>query len=246
MGQCVNRWKIGVGELVTTDQVLSDQKYKGVSISLSALHIGNYKKADKHIFWSFTDKFRYSSMLNASKTARLHYVSLGLDFGTHYLFDLPKGFKLSVGGLADVYGAVRYVPRNVNNIASADVQLGLRAIVTAHYLYRFHEGFAIGCHYGVSSPLIGCFFSPEYGESYYEIWKNMSGSLARDVRFSSFHNRQGVRGELDLDFVFNHGVLTVGFSHENEWWHAAGNAFSIADIKGTLGFALRLVSIRPY
>ena len=246
MAQCLNRWKFGAGQLSQTNQVLSDQKYKGTSVSFEGLHIGNYRKSDKNIFWSFLDRFEYSWMLNSSQTARLHYVSARFDFGTHYVFDLGQGFKLSAGGLVDVSGAVSYVPRNVNNIASADAQFGIRAVAMAHYKYWVNERFSITCHYGLTTPVIGCFFSPEYGESYYEIWKHLSSSLARDFHFSSFHNRYGVSGIFDFDFIFRTGVLTVGLCHENEWWHAAGNSFSIADIRGTIGFALRLASIKPY
>lgn len=244
--QCLNRWQIGVGELRSTDKVLSDQQYRGVSVALRALHIGNYKKSNSQIFWSFIDDIKYSSMRNSSKTARMHYVSVKLDFGTHYVFELGRGFKLSTGGLIDAFGAMKYVPRNVNNVVSADVQVGLRAVITTHYLYKINERFSIGCHYGLTSPVIGCFFSPEFGESYYEIWQNMSNSLSRDIHFSSFHNRQGVSGELDFDMIFKSGVLTLGFRHENEWWQASGNSFSISDIKGIIGFALRLSSINPY
>ncbi|MCQ2337783.1 MAG: DUF3316 domain-containing protein [Paludibacteraceae bacterium] len=246
VAQCLNRWNFGAGQLTHTDQVLSDQEYKGVSVSFEGLHVGNYRKKENNIFWSFIDRLDYSWMHNSSQTARMHYVSVKLDFGTHYAFDLGRGFKLSAGGLVDVSGAVGYVPRNVNNIASADVQFGLRAVATVHYRYRVNDRFSFACHYGLTTPVVGCFFSPEYGESYYEIWKHLSSSLARDLHFSSFHNRHGVSGIFDFDFIFRTGVLTVGLRHNNEWWHATGNSFSISDIRGTIGFALRLASITPY
>ena len=243
--QSLNRWSIRVGEFRSYDQILSQQEYNGVSITLNALHLGQYRDTG-NVYWYFRDQFRFSPMLNSSRSARLYFGSIRLDYGTNYAFDLGNGFRLSAGGYLDIYGGIKYNTRNVNNIASADVQIGLRAAATAHYMYRWSSKFALGCHYGLSTPLIGCFFAPDYGESYYEIWLNLPSSLNHSVHFSSFHNRQGIMGDLAIDLIFPHGVLTLGFNHENEWWQTSTNSFYESDISGSIGFALRLASLKPY
>ena len=241
--QPVNRWSVRVGEFCSYDPVLSPQQSSGVSITLNALHYAPYRDSS-NVWWSFRDQFRYSPMLNDASSSRTHFGSVRLDYGTHYRFQLAHGLSLTAGGCLDIYGGIKYNTRNVNNIASADVQIGLRAMVSGHYEHDFSSKFGMGVHYGLSTPLIGCFFAPEYGESYYEIWLYLPESLGHTIHFSAPHNRQGVMGELMVDFMFPHGTLFVGFTHENEWWQTDACHFRQADIAGCVGFALRLQALR--
>ena len=62
--------------------------------------------------------------------------------------------------------------------------------------------------YQANLPLLGLMFSPEYGESYYEIFSLKHGG--RNVVFTSLHNQPSLRQMLTLDFPIRSTVLRTG------------------------------------
>ena len=61
-------------------------------------------------------------------------------------------------------------------------------------------------HYQAHLPVMGCMFSPRYGQSYYEIYQ---GYGDRNVRFTSPANALSLRQLFSLDFCFARTTLRV-------------------------------------
>ena len=61
----------------------------------------------------------------------------------------------------------------------------------------------------VTSPLVGAFFSPDYGQSYYEIFvlKNNSGV----VHFATLANQRGLRNYITADYPMGKITLRAGY-----------------------------------
>ena len=90
-----------------------------------------------------------------------------------------------------------YIRRNSNNPAQAKAYGGLGA--SGMLIYKFHIArYPLTVRYQANLPLLGVMFSPEYGESYYEIFS--LGNGGRNVVFTSLHNNPSLRQLVTLDF----------------------------------------------
>lgn len=235
-----NYWSVGVGSMSLADTYLSNQLYKGIVVDLHAEHHGWYRGSDRRLSWQVYDYWSYAPMLvNVSYSAATQYAGLTLGYGTHYVWRPVRGLELSAGGLLDIHGALKYNQRNVNNIASGDIELQLLASVGVNWHYDWRRN-RLTLGYSLSTPILGAMFVPEMGQSYYELYLSLPKGLSDVVHFSSFHNRQGVRGKFRVELTFGTGTLFLALNHDYRQWQA--NSISVLNntISGQLGFALNL------
>lgn len=240
----VSRWSVKAGELRLADTGLSRQQYRGPMFGITAQHENLYRHSE-HLRWTVRAELVYSPTVNVSRSARIHYAGLRLAYETHYSFPVGRGFSLEPGGYLEALGAVKYQTRNVNNIATGDVMLNLHLSLRAQYIKQWSR-FGLRAGYRLSTPFLGLFFAPDYGQSYYELSLGLPSSLGPTLCLGSFHNHQALLGDLQLDLIFPHGALILGFGHEHRWWHAHGLEYQCSSLTACLGFALRLSSLRPY
>jgi hypothetical protein len=238
-----NRYAINIGEMAITDHYLSNQEYKGLSLGLDAYHTAYYNDSDSCVSWLVYDHWRYGQLINASYSAMIQYIGGNAGFASHYNWHPIKGLKLMAGGAIDIYGALKNQSRNVNNPSSGDIQLNLMASVGAQYKLSWKR-WALSFDYMASTPLIGGMFVPEMGQSYYEIYTNIPKSLNDVVHFTSLHNRQGIRGNLSLNFTLPTVTLFIGMTHNHQWWHANNLSFYVHELSGQIGLALNLGIIK--
>lgn len=239
-------WSVGVGTVTAADTYLSNQLYKGVSIDLHARHVGRYRGADRRVEWEMYDSWRYSPMLiNASHSAAYMYGGLHIGYGSYYTWNLVDNLVLKAGGAVDLHGAVRYQTRNVNNIASADIEAQLMAGggIAWHKVWR---RFRLGLFYDIKIPVMGAMFVPQMGQSYYELYLSLPKGLSDVIHFASFHNRQGVNGKLGVELDFGRGTLFFSLDHDFQLWQANNILVYNNSLSGHIGFALNLVSVKHF
>jgi hypothetical protein len=238
-----NRYAINIGEMAITDHYLSNQEYKGLSLGLDAYHTAYYNGSDSCVSWLVYDHWRYGRLINASYSAMIQYIGGNAGFASYYNWHPTTGLKLMAGGAIDIYGAFKNQSRNVNNPASGDIQINLMASVAAQYKLTWNK-WALSFDYMASTPLIGGMFVPEMGQSYYEIYLNLPQSLNDVIHFTSFHNRQGIKGNLSINFVLPTVTLSVGMTHNHQWWQANHMNFYLKEFSGQVGIALNLGIIK--
>lgn len=123
-------------------------------------------------------------------------------------WNLPSRFTIGVGPAALISAGAIYNPRNGNNPAAAKAAVAVGANAYATRMFRIH-GTRVLARLNTSVPLLGAFFSQQYGELYYEIWLgNRSGlvhcawpgdyrqfdtSLTADIEIGSSWLRIGYR-----------------------------------------------------
>ena len=238
-----NKWGINIGEMSVADHYLSNQQYKGLTIGLDVTHTFFYKGIDSCVSWQVYDNWRYGKLINPSYTAMIQYIGGNAGFASHYNWRPIKGLHLMVGGAIDIYGALKNQSRNINNPISGDIQINLMASVGAQYKITWKK-WALSFDYMATTPLLGGMFVPEIGHSYYEIYLNTPSVLNDIVHFTSFHNRQGVRGNLSVNFTLPTITLFVGMTHNHQWWHANKLSFYLHELSGQVGIALNLGIIK--
>lgn len=146
---------------------------------------------------------------NISQTAEMYAGLVNWSYALHYQFRMNDDkLKILVGPMLDLNGGVVYNRRNSNNPAQAKAYGGLGASGMLIYKFRIAR-YPLTVRYQANLPLLGVMFSPEYGESYYEIFS--LGNGGRNVVFTSLHNNPSLRQMVTLDFPIRNVTMRVGY-----------------------------------
>ncbi len=234
-----NVWAFGVGKMELYDSYLSPALYSGLAYTWDATHSAFYRCSNQRVSWRNHNHIGYSSTLNPAFSSAMDYLELSIGYGSYYHFRPAKGLIFRVGGELDLEGGIKYMARNINNIASADIAINLSIGGAARYVLNF-KNFSLGFEYEISTPAIGCMFVPQMGQSYYEIYLNMSSTLRHVVHFSSFNNKRGLDSNLMIDLMFNGFTLRLGGKYEYLEWHANNLYFSRRLMNGYIGTVVDL------
>ena len=140
-------------------------------------------------------------------------------------FSMPIGGYSSAEGIIPTCGLAsanigfNYCVRNQNNPAQMRLfaHLAPSAVATWHF-HGWRRPMAL--RYEVEMPLVGVMFSPNFGQSYYEIFSR--GNYDHNVVVTTPFNAPSLRHMLSLDVSWGRHTLRVGYmgdyqqSHVNE------------------------------
>ena len=205
VNKTVNRGTLfGVGSMILTDTYLSPLEYNGLSLSLfyERLHATSWFN-DKMLLQqqAFLQTASTDNPISNSKT---YYGNI--DYHLHRFYPLihANSFRLLGGvGAAFSIGGI-YNIRNSNNPAQLKTSLNVNGSVLAFYKWK-----QLTFRWQVTSPLLGAFFSPDYGQSYYEIF--VLGNDSGVVHFASPANQRGLRNYITVDCPIGKATLRAGY-----------------------------------
>src|SRR5574344_2086082 len=143
---------------------------------------------------------RYASADNTSKEGGEQYALMHWSLAYYYSWRLG----LLAGGMYDFNAGVLYNSRNSNNPAQAKLYTRFSASGQAIYRARLAR-YQFVLRYQVDLPFMGLTFSPDYGQSYYEIFS--LGQPRNNVCFIYPGNSPSWRHTLSSDFPV--GPLTL-------------------------------------
>lgn len=144
---------------------------------------------------------------NPTETANYMAGMLNWNYALHYRLPIPvERFRLGIGPMIQAYGGFIYNTRNGNNPAQAKLYASLAASVSV--FYRFNR-LPLSLRYQGDIPLVGAAFSPQYQQSYYEIFS--LGHTDGIIRFTSLHNAPSMRHLLTADYKIRKVTIRVGY-----------------------------------
>jgi hypothetical protein len=202
----------GIGSTNVLDTYLSPEDYTGLElralsessrltnlihgkISYMSMSMGNI---------SFLD-YRNG---NGSEIAGLY----SYDIGWHYNWMLCDGrLRLQAGSLLDFNIGFIYNTRNSNNPAQAKLYLNLAPSFIATYRLRLWDH-PFSLRYMLNIPVVGVMFSPNYGQSYYEIFSE--GNYDHNAVATFPGNAPSLRQMLTLDFNIGKNTYRVGYMND--------------------------------
>lgn len=218
-----NALMIGVGYTNILDTYLSPEKYRGTNLTFLShtrrendstawvnqfQHEGNVAYADNRsgnggeMAGNYT--FRYSL---------LHKWTISL---------WRRPLRMLAGGTAAANIGFVYNTRNGNNPANARLSLNIEPTIGFDYPIgrashtrgiSMHPGacahFPLILHYEASTPLFGLMFSPNYGQSYYEIFNR--GNYDHNCVPTTIGSTPSLRQMLTLDFRLAHTTWRIGY-----------------------------------
>lgn len=198
----------GVGFTNILDTYLSPAEYTGPEVRILRESMRMTKLMDGRVSVQSLFQGHLSLTENRAGTGSEIAGLVNWNYALHYQFRLSEKLKILAGPLLDLNGGFVYNLRNSNNPAQAKAYANLAA--SGMVIYRFRIGnYPLVARYQANLPLMGIMFSPEYGQSYYEIF-----SLKHDgknVLFTSLHNQPSLRQFLTLDFPIRSVNMRFGY-----------------------------------
>ena len=125
------------------------------------------------------------------------------------------GLQLMLGGMTRLHGGVIYNSGNSNNVVSAKAHFSVGAMGMA--VYNTHIGrLPITLAYQASLPVVGVFFSPDYDESFYEMYLGNHHGLAH---MGWWGNRFDMTNLVTADLHLGNTIVRVGYRNriERSW-----------------------------
>lgn len=225
----------GLGYSNILDTYLSTQEYKGIDFRTSreTMRMTNIGKGNVSAqnFLQANFSFGKNRVDNNNTLAGM----VNWNYGLHYQFKLSDNFKLLAGGLGDTNLGFIYNLRNSNNPASLRAYINLDASAMA--IWRFHvKKRILILRYQLNTPILGVMFSPEMGESYYEIFS--LGHYSGTIKLTSIHQQPSLRQFLSLDIPIGQQQIRLTYlgdlqqSHINNIkTHSYSHVFMIGFVK---------------
>lgn len=184
----------GIALLNNLDTYLSGYNHKGYGYHYN---MENFREAR---FGSY--RWKYQTLFNATAGyTELHtnsqYSLMANRFWSGYHpFDVTDRLQLLAGAQIQLSGGALYIPTNGNNLVSAKLRMALAASGMAIYHIPI-KGRDYVARYQLDIPLAGVMFSPEFGQSYYEIFG--LGHYEDTWRFAHPFNSPSWRHTLSFD-----------------------------------------------
>jgi len=198
----------GIGYTNVYDTYLSPQEYKGIDFRFSRETMRMTKMFDGNVsvqnFFQANLSYTHNRADNNNTFAGL----INWNYGWHYQFRITENFKLLAGGLGDFNGGFVYNLRNSNNPASARAYINLAASGMLIWRTRI-KNLPLIVRYQANVPVAGVLFSPNYGQSYYEIFT--LGNWGGVINFTSLHNQPSIRQFFTVDVPISRSRLRFSY-----------------------------------
>ena len=202
-----NAQMIGIGAVNILDTYLSPEKYRGTELR----YISHTLRERRDSRWSrlIVHQGNMSYSDNRSGNGGEIAGAYTFSYGVHYNWNFFDGsLNVKAGAQADVNVGFLYNTRNSNNPAQARLSLNISPSAAATYRFRLWQH-NYSLRYELSVPLIGMMFSPNSGQSYYEIFSR--GNYDHNIVPTTFGSTPSLRQMLTFDFSLGRTTLRLGY-----------------------------------
>ena len=212
-------YQIGLGASDVLDTYLSRQK--GTGIALTGLIISEQQKIGSRWSSVIQNQLHFSFNTDHNKNSTITEATYHFIFGRYFGWHLLGGsLHLQAGPAAVVgLGVLNNSRSNANNPTQARVSLNIMpsGIVTWRFPL-FKRRWAL--RYEVELPLVGIMFSPNYGQSYYELF--VRGNYDHNVVPTTFVSSPTFRQQLTLNYNIGR-TTTISLGYLGDYQQARVN-----------------------
>ncbi|MDE6078701.1 MAG: DUF3316 domain-containing protein [Duncaniella sp.] len=173
----VSSYTLGVGSASLTDTYLTPLHYRGTTWQADYRRLQAAPFHPEKLTMKLGVNLDVAQTHNPAGNATMWEAMLTADWGVMRRWSLLPTLTLAIGGEVRLQGGAFYNARNGNNPASAKAAATIGLTGLASYTFRIGR-LPIRAVYQPSLPALGAFFSPEYGQLYYEIYLGERRGLA--------------------------------------------------------------------
>jgi hypothetical protein len=196
---------VGGGKTSVYDSYLSPLKYSGTNISLLVERTKPTRLWKGRIAVQQLFHLEVADTKNPSGSSKSYAGTLEYDYGLYYRWNPIRNIRLYTGLQGDFLAGAIYNLRNTNNPANAKIHLNLNASAMAAYTFQIKQQ-PIQIRYQINMPLTGMLFSPEFGQSYYEIGLGDQSPL---IYLAAWHNHRTISNTLSVEVPLNLCTLRI-------------------------------------
>lgn len=210
---------LGIGSSHQLDTYLSPLNYTGYQVSFVRETLRMTGLAHRRVSFQTLWQGTFSQTSNISGTATDWGGHIGYDALWHYNWTPVQGLRLMAGGAIGADAGVLYNSRGGNNPAQGRVNIDLSASVMAIYKFQLWKQ-DLSLRYQANMPVAGVMFSPQFGQSYYEIG---GGYADGNACFSYPGNAFSLWQQLTVDIpVGKYVVIRTGYLCDIRQSHVHG------------------------
>lgn len=199
-------WHLSLGKEYAKDSYLSLARFSGTEVTLQ----GEWSKRlpqSQSLGMCFDAEIGGATLLNSRHTKRM--IDFGLEAGWSLFSRLRplENLRVDVGGRLGIGGGLLYIAGNGNNPVSARADADLSIVASAGWQIKIgKQRFLLSDTFRF--PIAGLFFTPQYGESYYEIYFGNHSGL---VHFGGPWNRVHLHNVVSVGLPVGRTVLEIGY-----------------------------------
>ncbi|MCD7712057.1 MAG: DUF3316 domain-containing protein [Firmicutes bacterium] len=225
----------GLGTSNVKDTYLSPFNYKGwgmriLNERMKIIPLANYRISRQQLI-----NVDISSTKNPAERINDFAGFVDYSLGYHYRMPVSTNFMIMGGVFGHFLGGFIYNTQNGNNPLSAKIDLDLNLSVIAIYSTRLKD-LPLTFRYQADLPVMGVFFAPPYGKTYYEIFN--VGHTTDIVSFNSFHNKFAMKNYFTVDIPVKSMTIRAGYLNSLYYsdvnlikTHLISNSFMIGWVK---------------
>lgn len=200
-------FSFSAGGTELADTYLSPLIYHGWGMGLEYSRLQAMKFSPEKWIMQLSTSIDVNRTLNPAGNATMWRLNVDVDWAMMHRWRLPYSITIGAGGFTGIEGGVIYNDRNGNNPASAKGAWTIGARTYASY--PFHIGkLRMTARWQGSIPVTGIFFSPDYGELYYEIWLGNHSGLVHGAGFGNYFK---LANDVSVDFQLGTTILRLGY-----------------------------------
>ena len=229
------------GSAGVTDTYLSSLRHSGIHLGLGYERMQAMKfDPQKWIMRLHGNLSVENTKNNPSRNATVWDIDFDIGWDMMFRFRTRTPvWSFTAGGTTDLSLGALYSTRNGNNPVSAKASWTIGA--TGAVILNTRIGRLPVCaRYQLSMPLTGVFFSPDYGELYYEIYLGNHSGLAHAAWPGNFFR---LDNRLSVDLRFGATIVRVGYSGRIFSSKASGLITRTSSHCLSLGFACEWLSL---
>ena len=203
-----NTTMFAIGSADILDTYLSQEKYKGSEIRI----ISEKRKPWRKFMQTFVNEGAFSFVSNRADNNDEMGGAYRFQYHLRRLWNVATSFDIEAGAAIGAHVGFLYNTRNSNNPAQAYADLSLMPSVAAHHSFRMFNRQA-KLNYEATAPLLELMFSPNYGQSYYEIFSR--GNYDHNIVPTTIASTPSLRHMLSLDIALSRrnpsSMLRIGY-----------------------------------
>ena len=196
-----------VGSSKITDTYLTPLKYTGWTAGFQYERMQAMKfNPDKWVM-RFSAGVELDKTDNPAQNASMWYLGADFSWGMTHRWKLPHNITIAAGGSTGIDIGCLYSTRNGNNPASAKAAWTVNLTGYASWNVNLWK-LPVTLRYQPTIPITGVFFSPDYGELYYEIYLGNDDGLAHAAWWGNYFAMENL---LTADLHLSNTCLRIGY-----------------------------------
>lgn len=200
-------YTVEAGSSHLADTYLTPLKYSGWSLALAYERRQAMRFDPQRWVMRLAVSARAERAVNVSGNASMWYWGIDGSWGMTRRLQLTPDLSVGYGGSVSATLGCVYSARNGNNPASARAALTFDG--TGYVAYRTAlAGVPVLLRYQPTLPVTGVFFSPDYGELYYEIYLGNRSGLAHCAWWGNYFSLDNL---LTADLQLGTTALRLGY-----------------------------------